>query len=449
MKKKIIIISSVILAIVALGVFNMVFSKKKSVNIFAEVRKGLFEITVTNSGELIAEKSLDIMGPEFNQQEKENQNDNHGGGGGGDHGGGGGGGSHGGEFHVMDFKIQDMVPEGTIVKQGDYVAQLDRTSYDNTLKDEIETLKTVRSSMEMKILDTTDVLSTLRDEIKNQKYVVEEARITYDLSKYEPPATKRQAEMEVNKQQRALEQKIKNYKLRDVQTRMEINNQKQNVANQEALVANLQQFLSKFTITAPSPGMVIYKKNRIGIKTKVGSNVNPFDRVIATLPDLTTMISKVYVNEIEVAKVVAGQKAAINIDAFPKNSYTGSVTSVANIGEQLPNSDAKMFEVQIRIDGTDQKLRPSMTTWNKIIIKTIDNAVYIPLECVQTGSDSVAFVYKKNNTRQIVVLGEMNDKNVIVKEGLEPGTDIYTTPPAGAKDFRLVGQNLISGIKQK
>ena len=41
-------------------------------------------------------------------------------------------------MHVADLKILDIVPEGTIVKEGDYVAQLDRTSYDNTLKDELQ-----------------------------------------------------------------------------------------------------------------------------------------------------------------------------------------------------------------------------------------------------------------------------------------------------------------------
>ena len=41
-------------------------SKKSSLNTFTEVKKGLFEITVSNSGELIAEKSIDIKGPEIN-----------------------------------------------------------------------------------------------------------------------------------------------------------------------------------------------------------------------------------------------------------------------------------------------------------------------------------------------------------------------------------------------
>ena len=98
---------------------------------------------------------------------------------------------------------------------------------------------------------------------------------------------------------------------------------------------------------------------------------------------------------------------------FPRKTYNGSVLSIANIGEQLPNSDSKMFEVQIRIDGSDPALRPTMTTGNKIIIKTYNDAVYIPTECVQTGSDSIPFVYMKNKTKEIVVLGESNEKNVI------------------------------------
>ena len=54
-----------------------------------------------------AKKSTDIFGPDFTQ-------------------------SRG--IRVMDIKITDMVPEGTEVKEGDYVATLDRTTFDNSLK---------------------------------------------------------------------------------------------------------------------------------------------------------------------------------------------------------------------------------------------------------------------------------------------------------------------------
>jgi len=126
------------------------------------------------------------------------------------------------------------------------------------------------------------------------------------------------------------------------------------------------------------------------------------------------------------------------------------VNSVANIGEQLPNADAKVFEVQIHVDQSDQTLRPSMTTGNKIVTKTLNDVVFIPLECVQTGSDSIPFVYLKNGTKQIVVLGESNENNVVVEKGLEPGTTLYLNTPANADKYtKMLGQDLISVIKER
>lgn len=431
--KRILVIGGVVLAIIALVVFNQKTSRKGKGNSYADVKKGLFEITVTNSGELIAEKSIDIKGPEIGM--------------GSNRGGGDRGGGH--DMHAMDLKIQDIVPEGTVVKEGGYIAQLDRSTYANTLKDELENLKTMQNNVDMKVLDTAVVLTNQRDDIKNQRFVVEEAAITLAQSKYEPPATIRQAEISLDKAKRTLDQKIKSYSLYVAQSTADLNHQKMHLSRQIRLVDDLQNFIAKFTITAPASGMVIYKKDRNGTKRKAGSTINPFDRVIATLPDLSSMISKVYVNEIDISKVKPGQKVNINVDAFPERAYSGTVLTLANIGEQLPNSDSKMFEVQIKVVGSDPALRPTMTTGNKIIIKTYNDAIYIPTECVQTGSDGIPFVYGKNKTKEIVILNESNEKNVIVEKGLEPGSIIYLVPPQYPEKFRLVGEDLISIIKAR
>ncbi len=423
--------------IIALIIFSKLTSRKDKSNDFTEAKKGLFEISVTNAGELLAEKSFDIKGPEINQSEQE-----HGGQGGRDHGGGGRGGM---QMRAMSLEIQDIVAEGTMVKEGDYIAQLDRSNYANTLNDALQNLTTLQTRLEVRILDTAVTLSTLRDDISNQKFQVKEAQITLDESKYEPPATQRKAAINLNKQQRSLEQKIKGYNLRRAQALSDIATSRDQLKNGEQLVKDLQDYLAKFTIRAPASGIVMYKEEFNGSKRKAGSSVNPFDLVIATLPDLTTMISKTYVSEIEVNRIQPGQKVHISIDALPGKSITGTVTLIANVGEVLPNSDAKMFEVLIKIDGSDTDLRPAMTTWNKIVIKTVNDAVFIPLECVHTGADSIPFVVKKNKTRQIVVLGDVNDKNVIVKEGLDPGADIYVVPPIDFTKFKMVGQSLIAG----
>ncbi|NLA49599.1 MAG: HlyD family efflux transporter periplasmic adaptor subunit, partial [Bacteroidales bacterium] len=223
---------------------------------------------------------------------------------------------------------------------------------------------------------------------------------------------------------------------------------KQDLVNGQELVTALQKFLAQFTITAPSDGLLIYKQEWNGTKRKTGSMINPFDRVVATLPDLSSMLSKTYISEIEINKVATGQKVVVTVDALPGKSFTGTVMSVANVGETLPNSDAKMFEVLIAIDNTGNSLRPSMTTWNRIITKTINDAIYIPTECVYTGADSIPFVYKRNKTRQIVILGDMNEKDIVVKQGLESGTSIYIIPPENSSNFRLTGENLLAETRQ-
>ena len=161
------------------------------------------------------------------------------------------------------------------------------------------------------------------------------------------------------------------------------------------------------------------------------------------------MISKTYVNEIDISKVKPGQKVRLTVDAFPEKTYTGIITSVANIGEQLPNTDAKVFEVITKVDGSDPILRPSMTTGNQVITQTFANVLYIPLETVFAGADSVPFVYKKDGTRQIVVLGESNENDVIVEQGLKEADRLYLTIPEGGDKFKRVGEDLIAVIKER
>jgi len=342
MKKTVIIAAIVaVLAIIILIVIGKVTSKKDVGNLYVEAQRGQFDIVVTTTGELEAENSTDITGPQFAQNRR---------------------------MRAMDIQITDLVPEGTEVKEGDYIATLDRTNFDNNLKDALEQLETLVENMEVKSLDTAVTLSNLRDNIKNLQFNVEEAEITLDQSQFEPPTTIRQAEISLDKAKRSLEQARKSYALRVEQEKSDIRRQELRIREQRETVADIQKVLSQFVITAPSDGMVIYKRDRTGTKRKVGSSISPWDNVVATLPDMSTMISKTYVNEIDVSKVKPEQKVEMAVDAFPDKAYAGSVISVANIGEQLPNTDAKVFEVLIKVDGSDPILRPSMTTGNKIIL---------------------------------------------------------------------------------
>lgn len=418
MKKSIIITGIVaVVAIIALIIIGKESKKKDIANLYVEAQKGKFEIVVSTTGELQAENSKDITGPDFTQSR---------------------------QIRAAEIKITDLVPEGTQVKAGDYICTLDRTNFDNTLKDELERLTTQEANLEVKMLDTAVTLSDLRDNIKNLRFSVEEAEITLQQSKFEPPTTIRQAEIALDKAKRSLDQTIKGYSLKVEQARSDMKTIKFNLSEQRQRVADLQRVLEKFIIYAPADGMVIYKRDRTNAKRKVGSSISPWDNVVATLPDMSSMISKTYVNEIDVSKVKAEQKVILIVDAFPEKKYTGVVTAVANIGEQLPNTDAKVFEVVIKLDGSDPILRPSMTTGNQIVTKTIEDVTYVPLESVQLGADSIPFVYTKKGNKQIVVTGEENENNVVIEQGLAVGTMIYLSTPENPDKFNLSGQDLIA-----
>jgi HlyD family secretion protein len=211
MMKRTIIITGIVItaAIIILIVISKLTSRKDVGNLFAESKRGQFYIVVTTTGELQAKKSTDIYGPEFTQ-------------------------SRG--IRVMDIKITDMVAEGTEVKQGDFIASLDRTTFENSLKDELDRLLTQETNLEMKILDTAVTLSNLRDNTKNLRFSVEEAAITLQQSKYEPPTTIRQAEISLDKASRSLDQAIRGYSLRVEQAKSDMRNIKNNLSEQRQRV---------------------------------------------------------------------------------------------------------------------------------------------------------------------------------------------------------------------
>jgi HlyD family secretion protein len=423
MKKVYIIPGIVVLvSVLALVVFNRLASEKKKAGLYTEVVKGDFEIIVTTAGELRAENSVEIKGPEIAQR---------------------------GDMRSMEIRIQDLVPEGTIVQEGDYVAQLDRSNFDNTLKDINDWLATAEKDLNMKILDTAVTLSALRDEVLNQRYIVEADSITLRNSQFEPPTTIRTAEINYDQSKRTLGQRQKRYDLRVAYANFEIGNMRWRIGRITRRKNDYEDVLSNFTVRAPASGMIIYKRDWRGNKRKTGSQINPFDRVIATLPDLSSMMSRIYVSEIDISKLKPGQKASIKVDAFPQKTFNGVISSVANIGEKLPNTDSKVFEVLIKIDGTDPLLRPSMTTGNKVTISTFKDVTYVPVECVQAEEDSIPFVYTKTGKRQVVLLGLANEKNVIIEKGLEPGTRIYLETPENPEKFKLTGIELIPVIKER
>lgn len=409
MKRNLIIGGSIV--VVLLIAFFVVKGNRstETADIIANVKTGPFKVEIETTGELEAKNSVKIMGPAGLR-----------------------------EFRIYQTTIQSIVDEGTVVKKGDWVATLDQSEFQTKLNEKKIELDRENAEYIQTQLDTTLELREARDQLINLKYSVEEKEIILEQSKFEPPATIKQAEINVERAEREYSQALENYKIRKKKNAAKMREQSAELRKVQNEHDAMMEAIKGFRILAPEAGMVIYHKNPWdGKPLKAGSQINLWDPTVATLPDLTTMMSKTYVNEVDVRKVKSGQMVEVGLDAYPDKKLVGSVMRVANVGEQRPNSDAKVFEVSVEIEGTDPTIRPSMTTSNKIITKLIDSAVFIPLECLHSHFDTVTYVFKRqglNIVKQEVIMGVTNANDAVIVSGLEIDDRVYLSLPGGQED---------------
>ncbi len=380
-------------------------------SLVARVKKGEFNVVVTTSGELRATKFVNITGPANAQQANQYQ-----------------------------MRIASIIPEGTIVKAGDVVAELDRSTVASRLSEVTLAFQKAEAVNEQAMLDSTLNLSTAREAMRSMELGLEEKQLAKEQAIYEAPTVKRQAEIEYEKAQRALEQAKKDYVTKTSQAQAKMREVGADLERQRNLVAIVRDVMMNFTVRAPAPGMVIYQKEWNGKKKAVGSQVSPWDPTVATLPDMTQMESQTYVNEIDIRKVAVGQEVKISLDSDPTKQLAGKVTEVANVGEQRPNTDSKVFEVKVLLTVTDTTLRPGMTTSNAIQTFRIPDALYIPIEAVSADSVMTS-VYKLSGSgvvRQEVETGTMSDDEVVVLRGLDENDRVLLAPPANRETLKVV-----------
>ncbi|AZQ62873.1 HlyD family efflux transporter periplasmic adaptor subunit [Flammeovirga pectinis] len=401
-KKSIIGVGIAVLLLISFFYFNT--SNNETV-LLTKVRKGDLKINVTTTGELEAENSVEIRGPLGMRKAS-----------------------------VWEAKLNSLVPEGTLIKQGDQVAQLDPSTLSDQLSKKETELTKSESQWEQTQLDSTLQLSKERDNIINLEFIVEEKKIQLEESAFEPPSTIKKCKMDVKKAERDLKQSKANYIVKQQQLSAKMREVTANLNAAKRNVNFLQKLFGEFTIFAPEDGMIIYTKDWNGNKVKEGSNIQAWNPVVATLPDLSSMLSKTFVNEVDIRKIKKGQKVNIGLDAFPDKKLQGEVTHVANVGEQRPNSDAKVFEVSILLAETDSTLRPSMTTSNEIKTSEKNDILLIPIEALHVQGDSSNFVFIKNlNSYDIqeVTIGLMNDQDVEITSGVKENDIIaLSTPPS-------------------
>jgi multidrug resistance efflux pump len=270
-----------------------------------------------------------------------------------------------------NIKIVYMPPEGTVVKAGDLVLELDSTNTLNKIKDTDEKIVAaeneivrVKSQHESALRDLEVELSKLwlayeqaklKAKVPNEvvsRREFQEAQLALEKGKteYENHLNK----IEQKKQEQAAELQVK-------------------IIEKEKLKVQLDQAkadLDGMKIKAPTDGMVLYNDHwNERRKLQVGDLVWPGWPVVQ-LPDLTEMEVLAQVNEVDGPRLSIGARAEVKLDSYPDKAITGEIKEISQTAIKANRmAKAKIFRVTISLDQTLMEImKPGMSAQVSVTI---------------------------------------------------------------------------------
>ena len=192
------------------------------------------------------------------------------------------------------------------------------------------------------------------------------------------------------------------------------------------LIADAEKKIGWCTVTARAPGLAVHSdafdKSGERRKLRVGDSVWGGTTVV-TLPDLTQMVVHGRVPESEIHHLAPGERATIELDAFPGRRLTGVLRSIGSVGASERN-ESRSFPVTISLGESDSRFRPGMVARCTIRGAPVKDALLVPVEAVHADDrGSFAWVpspFGGTRVRRIVV-GKTTSHFAEVREGLRAG----------------------------
>ncbi|MEM7453993.1 MAG: hypothetical protein AAF456_06510 [Planctomycetota bacterium] len=376
--------------------------------------------------------------------------------------------------------IIEIVPEGTEVREGDFICQFD----DSALREELTERRIGVAQDQASVIEAKSSLDTARRTlVEYENGIYEQERAALDAAKALAEENLRRAvqylrhsqklnakgfttqtQLEadafaVEKAQLDLDLAIQNLDVyeRFTMERMlaefnaEIQKQEANVQAAEFTLelsemkeTETEQQIAACRIVAPADGLVVYanENDRDDSFVIEEGAVMRYAQPVVYLPDPELMQVRTRVNGSKINSIGEGCRALIRVDTAPESPVAGVVRHVNKFSEPRRWYQAPI-EYQVFVDVTEQSplIRSGQRGKVEIIIEEIPNAVQVPLSSIVRANESY-FVLTRNETDGEltpvpVEIGSNNDKFIVIEDGIEPGQDVVIDGDSFADDVRF------------
>jgi len=201
-------------------------------------------------------------------------------------------------------------------------------------------------------------------------------------------------------------------------------------------LARAEEELEKTTLTAPIAGFLVLQDIPLDSgrrKPQVGDSMWS-GQPIATIPDLSQMVSLSRIRETDLHRIHEGLMARLDLEAYPDLAMNGRVDFIGNLAEAAPDSPWKFFSVRLLVDRVDPRLRPGMSVRVSFLLDSKAGIVIVPSDAVfPCAHGSCCYVRRRGETwEQPVVLGLANETHVEVQNGVAAGEELLLGVPRAA-----------------
>ncbi|MDF2569227.1 MAG: mdtA 3 [Sporomusa sp.] len=163
----------------------------------------------------------------------------------------------------------------------------------------------------------------------------------------------------------------------------------------------------------------------------IGQVVSP-GAALMVVQDINQVYAVVNVEQKNLGIVKLGQKAVVTIDAYPDRTFEG----VVEVMNPEAGSASRMFRTKIKIDNTNNDLKPGMFANVRLITGDSVKTLTVPQSAV-VQKQGIYYVFTVENGKAVrhqIEIGEVTGSTIEVKSGLEPGSQVISTSVNRIKD---------------
>jgi multidrug resistance efflux pump len=279
-------------------------------------------------------------------------------------------------------------------------------------------------SAQKNVESQTQTVESQKASIETRKKAIETRQATLDFQernletiKQSQAAQLRQAEVQLQTAQTRLKQLQDSIDDEKQVSQYSESTAKANLLRAESNLKNAEERLQWTEVIAPMAGTVTDLRVEEGEIVISGRSAFSSGPAIMQIADLSKMVLKTNIVEVEIAKLKLGQKVEIEVDAFPDKKYEGEVTEISPSGQQRQGENVITFEVTIEVLGSPEELRPGMKAKANIIVVDKDDVLQLPIETVLTPETIVAKVtVNRSDLSKLEVGKEIKIENLVGKQ---------------------------------